>query len=52
MQYKKLNKEILENKNRRIVSSSEALKDVVSMQWSDEVVNGFKKIIIGKASHW
>lgn len=50
MKYKKLNKEILENRNRRIISSSEALKDVIPMQWSDEVINGSKKVIIGKAS--
>lgn len=48
MEYKKLDKEILEHKNCRIASSVEALKNVISMQWSDEVINGFKKVIIGK----
>lgn len=48
MEYKKLDKEILEHKNCRIASSVEALKNVISMQWFDEVINGFKKVIIGK----
>ena len=48
MEYKKLDKEILEHKNCRIASSVEALKNVISMQWSDEVINGFKKVITGK----
>ena len=51
MQYKKLNKEILENKNRKTIPSDEALTGIIPMQWSDEVINGSKKVTIGKASH-
>ena len=40
--YKKLDRNILQNKKRRIISSNEALK------WSDDVINGRKKVTIGR----
>ena len=36
----------LKNKNRKIISSKEALKDVDKIKWSNEVLNGEKKVII------
>lgn len=50
MKYKKLDKEILSSKNRRIISSDEALNNVIPIQWSNEVINGLQKVIIHKVS--
>lgn len=50
MKYNKLNKEILSSKNRRIISSDEALNNVIPIQWSNEVINGLQKVIIHKVS--
>ncbi|MBU3105106.1 hypothetical protein [Clostridium gasigenes] len=42
----KLNlKELRKKKNSTIVSSEQALKDVVKFNWTDEVLNGQKKVI-------
>ena len=46
--YKKLDRNILQNKKRRIISSNEALKDIVPIKWSDDVINGRKKVTIGR----
>lgn len=44
----KLNfKELRKNQKSKIVSSKEALKDVISFEWSEEVLNGNKKVIVG-----
>lgn len=43
----KLNiKELRKKKNSKIVSSPEALKDIVKFNWTDEVLNGQKKVIV------
>lgn len=40
-------KEILRsNKKHKIISSEEALKDVVPINWSNDVLSGKKKVII------
>ena len=46
--YKKLDRNILQNKKRRIISSNEALKDIVPIKWSDDVIKGRKKVTIGR----
>lgn len=51
MEYKKLDKEILKHKQRHIASSDDALRDIVPINWSNDVINGSKKIIINKANH-
>ena len=43
----KLNiKEVKKKKNSKIVSSNEALKEVVKLDWTEEVLNGNKKVVI------
>lgn len=43
----KLNlKELRKNKNSKIVSSEKALSDIVKFNWTDEVLNGEKKVIV------
>lgn len=42
--YKRLDKSKLKNRKKTIVSSEDALKDVIPIQWSDEVLNGTKKV--------
>ena len=44
--YKKLDKSKLNNRRRTIVPSEVALKDIVPINWSDEVLNGEKKVLI------
>lgn len=34
------------NKNSKIISSKDALKDVIPFEWNEEVLNGEKKVII------
>jgi len=43
---RKLNLNKLKNRPYRIISSEEALKNVTLFNWSNEVLNGRKKIII------
>ena len=43
----KLNlKELRKKKNFKTVSSEQALKDVVKFNWTDEVLNGQKRVIV------
>lgn len=45
--YKKVDyKSLLKNKRTIIVSSQEALKDVVPIEWSEDVLSGKTKIVI------
>jgi hypothetical protein len=39
-------KELLKNKKTKIVSSEEALKDIIPVDWSEDVLSGKKKVII------
>lgn len=45
--YEGLNLNILKSKKSRIISSEEALKDIIPIEWSDEVLEGKEKVIIG-----
>lgn len=36
------------NRNTKMVSSEEALRDVKSIEWSEDVLNGKQKVIIRK----
>lgn len=45
--YEGINLDILKSKKSRIISSEEALKDVVPIEWSDEVLEGKEKVVIG-----
>ena len=43
----KLNsKELIRKKKSKIVTSEEALKDIIPFDWSEEVLSGDKKVII------
>ena len=33
-------------KKRKIISSDEALKDIIPIEWDDEVLRGEKRIIV------
>lgn len=39
-------KKLVENKNTIILSSKDALLDVTPIKWSQEVVNGNKKVVV------
>ena len=44
----KLNfKELKRKKKSKTVTSEEALKDMIPFDWSEEVLNGDEKVIIG-----
>lgn len=45
-QYARFDLQILANKKSRIVSSEEALKDVVPIDWGSEVLEGKKKVLV------
>lgn len=45
---KKINMSKLQKRMGKIISTKEALKDVVPMQWDEDVLSGNKKIIIRK----
>lgn len=36
----------LKNRKRATISPGEALRDIISFQWSEEVLNGTRKITI------
>lgn len=44
-QYEPLDLAVLSNKKSRIVSSDEALKDVIAPTWSEDVFQGKSKIV-------
>jgi hypothetical protein len=39
-------KKLLKNKKTTIVSSEDALKDIIPFNWSNDVLSGRKKIIV------
>lgn len=43
---KSLDMNIIKNKKRKTISMEEALKDTIPIKWSDEILNGDKKIIV------
>lgn len=45
--FKSLNLDKLKDKKSRIVSTKEALSNVTQIDWSEEVLSGQKKIIVG-----
>lgn len=47
-QYKKLNMSKLKFREHSIISTEEALKDVTSIDWPEDVLNGDKKVVISK----
>lgn len=44
--YKKLDFSVIKKKPSKTLSSKEALKNISPIEWSKEVVNGTKKIIV------
>lgn len=46
--YRKLDMSKLANRKHQTMSSKEALKDIEPIKWSDDVINGKKKVTIGK----
>lgn len=45
--FKSLNLDKLKDKKSRIVSTKEALSNVTPINWSEEVLSGQKKIVVG-----
>ena len=43
---RKLNLNKLKNRSYKIISSKEALKNVIPIEWNNDILNGKKKIII------
>ena len=44
--YKPLNLKILKSKEHSVVSTEEALADVIPIEWNDEVISGDKKVLL------
>ena len=44
--YKPLNLKNLQNKKRLTVSTEEALKDVIPIEWDNDVINGNKEVLL------
>lgn len=44
--YPKLDMAVIEAKKSKIVSTAEAISDVVRFDWDDSVLSGSKKIIV------
>lgn len=47
-EYRKLDMSKLKSRKRSTISTEESLKDIIPINWNDEVLNGKKKVIIGK----
>jgi len=45
-EYRRLDITKLRSKKSSVISSEESLKDIVPIDWSDEVLSGKKKVII------
>ena len=39
-------KEMLKNKNRVVITTEESLEDIEPIEWSDDVIEGDKKVIV------
>lgn len=46
--YTRLDLKMLSGKKHRVISSSEALKDVVPVEWGEDVFAGKKRVIVSK----
>ncbi|MFR8346869.1 hypothetical protein [Mediterraneibacter gnavus] len=46
--YRRIDFGKIRNRNTKIVSSEEALKDVKPIEWSEDVLNGKRKVTIKK----
>lgn len=44
--YQRLDLEKLESRIKKVITTEEALKDVVPMEWPEEVMSGKQKVII------
>ena len=44
--YRRLDLEKLQSRITKVITTEEALKDVVPMEWPEEVLSGKKKVII------
>ncbi|MCL2223843.1 MAG: hypothetical protein FWB96_02620 [Defluviitaleaceae bacterium] len=44
--YVPIDMEKIKNKKCTFISSEEALKDVIPIEWSDEVANGDKRVLL------
>lgn len=45
-EYNTFDPKSLMEKKRKIISSDEALKDIIPIEWDDEVLRGEKRIIV------
>mgnify|MGYP004475755775 FL=1 len=48
-EYPHFDMSILENKKRMTISTTEALKDIIPISWSDDVLNNEKLVTVTKA---
>ena len=48
--YRQLDMKKIKNKERSFVFAEKALKDVIPIEWDDEVVNGNKRVLLVEKS--
>lgn len=46
--YRRLDFSKISSRNTKVVSSEEALKDVIPVEWSEDILNGKRKVTIKK----
>lgn len=46
--YRKLDMNAVMSKKGKIISSEEALRDIVPIEWDEEVLNGERKVVLTK----
>ena len=46
--YRKLNMSKLSNRKHKTISTTESLKDITPIQWSESVLNGTSNVLIDK----
>ena len=46
--YRRLDFSKISSRNTKVVSSEEALKDVTPVEWSEDILNGKRKVTIKK----
>ena len=48
--YRRLDFSKISSRNTKVVSSEEALKDVTPVEWSEDILNGKRKVTVKKNS--
>lgn len=51
VEYRKLDLSKLKSRKRKVISTEDSLRDIVPIQWSDEVISGQKKVVISKENN-